>query len=50
MFDENSGTVQVCVELTSGALSENTEVVVQSGQSGDTATGFDDYTGLRDCV
>ena len=50
MFVENSGTVQVCVELTSGTVSENIEVVVQSGQSGDTATGTDDYRGLRDCV
>ena len=49
-FGEGSGTVEVCVEVTSGIVSEDTEVVVQSGQSGDTATGTGDYTGLRDCV
>ena len=50
MFGEGSGTVEVCVELTSGIVSEDTQVVVQSGQPGDTATGTGDYTGLRDCV
>ena len=39
-FDENAGTVEACVFLVSGTISENTPVTVQSGRTGDTATGI----------
>ena len=40
-FDESAGTVQVCVVLVSGTVSQNTVVAVESDQPGDTATGTD---------
>ena len=39
-FIENAGTVEVCVFLVSGTISENTPVTVQSARTGDTATGI----------
>ena len=38
-FPESAGTVEVCVILVSGTVSQNTVVTVTSGQPGDTATG-----------
>ena len=38
-FDEDAGSVIVCVELVSGTISENTVLEIGSGAPGDTATG-----------
>ena len=39
VFIEAAGDVQVCVIVESGTVSENTLVIVRSGQSGDSAQG-----------
>ena len=39
VFPENAGTVQVCVVVVSGTVSQTTAVTVSSGQLGDSATG-----------
>ena len=46
VFDESAGGVEVCVVLVSGTFSQSIELVIGSGQFGDTATGTLQYCSM----